>query len=317
MLDVRRLVLLRELSIRGTIAAVATSVNLSPSSVSEQLALFERETKTTLLRRKGRVLQLTPAALALVQSTDPILDAIEQAESALAESQNQVTGIVRVAVFQSAAVSLMPAALRLLREQHPQLRVEMVQYEPENALHETWVRDFDLVIAEQYPGHARKHWPGLDREPLLVDEMLLALPDDDAALASLPELPPGEELKTVLESGALPWVMEPEGTATRHFAEEQCRVAGFEPDVRFTSSDLQAHVQLVASGNAVALLPELMLTQRPPGVRLVHLTERANRALFTATRSASAQSAAIRTVRHTLTEAAHEISASLNRWRDI
>ena len=41
MLDLRRLRLLRELKIRGTIAAVAEALAYSPSSVSQQLALLE------------------------------------------------------------------------------------------------------------------------------------------------------------------------------------------------------------------------------------------------------------------------------------
>jgi hypothetical protein len=37
--------------------------------------------------------------------------------------------------------------------EYPEVRVEMVQREPESALRETWAQDFDLVIAEQYPAH--------------------------------------------------------------------------------------------------------------------------------------------------------------------
>ena len=43
MLDLRRLRLLRELKLRGTLADVAAALNYSPSSVSQQLALLEKE----------------------------------------------------------------------------------------------------------------------------------------------------------------------------------------------------------------------------------------------------------------------------------
>lgn len=43
MLDVRRLRLLRELAHRGTIAAVAQALAFSPSAVSQQLGVLERE----------------------------------------------------------------------------------------------------------------------------------------------------------------------------------------------------------------------------------------------------------------------------------
>ena len=161
MLEVRRLVLLRELSIRGSVTAVAQSMNMAPSSVSAQLAVLERETRTELLRRSGRGVQLTAEAQALVARIDPILDALEEAETALTRARNTVTGRVQLALFQSAAMALLPRALTILRERHPELRLEVLQYEPETALHETWVRDVDVVVAEQYPGHAAPHWPCL------------------------------------------------------------------------------------------------------------------------------------------------------------
>lgn len=54
-----------------------------------------------------------------------------------------------------------------------------------------------------------------------------------------------------------PFVMEPVGTTAREWAVGACRKAGFEPDVRFTSTDLQIHLRLVESGLAAALLPDL------------------------------------------------------------
>ncbi|MFC6235950.1 LysR family transcriptional regulator, partial [Leucobacter soli] len=62
MLEMKRLRLLWELRARGTVAAVAEALNYSPSAVSQQLALLEREAGVQLLRRVGRTLALTPAA---------------------------------------------------------------------------------------------------------------------------------------------------------------------------------------------------------------------------------------------------------------
>jgi DNA-binding transcriptional LysR family regulator len=323
-LDVRRLVLLRELSIRGTMTAVARAMNLAPSSVSEQLALLERETKTVLLRRAGRTVQLTEAALALVERTDPILDALEQAEAALVSTGEEITGRVTLAVFQSAALTLLPPALTLLRTRHPGLRLEVVQYEPETALHETWARDFDVVVAEQYPGHSAPHWPGLDRRPLLRDELHLAVPSsmDVDRLGAVPETErgpgpgagtdgrrrtPGGVLLALLEHRPLPWVMEPRGTATRHWAEQVCRSAGHEPDVRYVSSDLQSHLALVESGNAVALLPGLMLVGSPARLRRIPLDGQPMRTVFTSTRSSTARSPAVVAVRAALEETAGDL----------
>ena len=67
MLELRRLRLLRELHERGTVAAVADALQFTPSAVSQQRAMLEREAGVHLLERAGRGVRLTDAALVLVR----------------------------------------------------------------------------------------------------------------------------------------------------------------------------------------------------------------------------------------------------------
>ena len=291
MLDVRRLRLLRELHVRGTLAAVAAALHLSPSAVSQQLALLEKEAGVELLRKVGRGVQLTPQAEILVAHADDLLRRLEHAETELAASLDQATGTVRVAVFQSAALALVPDMLGLVARDHPALRVTVTQREPESALTETWARDFDLVVAEQYPGHAAPHLPGLDRVELMSDTIRLATPLRDGPAAGTTSIATARDVS---------WVMEPPGVASRHHAEQACRVAGFEPDVRFETADLQAQIRLVESGNAVALLPDLLWLGRTPTVALHDIPGRPQRTIFTAARIASAAHPAVAACRKAL-----------------
>src|SRR3954465_10544594 len=91
MLDVRRLRLLRELSHRGTIAAVAEALVLTPSAVSQQLAVLEREAGVALLERTGRRVALTPAAHGLVRHAEGVLAQLEQAGAELAPARPGAT----------------------------------------------------------------------------------------------------------------------------------------------------------------------------------------------------------------------------------
>lgn len=299
MLDMKRLRLLWEFHTRGTIAEVADALNYTRSAVSQQLSLLEREAGTPLLRKVGRRLELTATGEALVAEVEHLLNDMERAEAVL--QSGAVGGRIRVASFQTAVLALFPAALQIIRRTAPELRVELVQYEPETALSETWARRFDLVVAEHYPGHAAPHFPGLDRVPLTSDRIHLALPPQGAG-TNFDEVM-GIEVTGIEDAADLPWVMEPPGTATRHWAEQACRRAGFEPDIRFETADLQAHVRLVETGNAVALLPGLVHTSTPT-VRLVDLPDAPHRSIFTAAREASAGHAAIATVRSALAEVA-------------
>jgi len=289
MLDVKRLRLLHELHLRGTISAVAAALSYTPSSVSQQLALLETEAGVPLLEKSGRRVRLTPQADVLVLHTAALLERLELMTAELDNSLTEVTGTVRLAVFQSAALGIVPQALTILREEYPQLRVEVTQREPESALFETWTREFDLVVAEQYPGHAAPLQPDLDRVPLLEDELRLGVPFAASAL--------GDVARSA-------WVMEPRGTASRHFAEQLCRQAGFEPDVRFETADLQAHIRLIESGHAVALLPDLVWGGREPGIRLLSLPGSPRRTVFTSAREASVGRPGIIACRDALARAA-------------
>lgn len=295
MLDVKRLRLLREFAIRGTIAEVADVLSYSPSAVSQQLALLERETGVKLMRKVGRGLELTTAGERLVAESEELLNHLERVESLLQEPTYELGGRLRVAVFQSAMLSLMPQALKMLAGAQPSLRLEVVQHEPETALYETWARGFDLVVAEQYPGHAAPHHQGLTREILGADPIRLAVP-----LAA-----EYAHIQTVADASGHAWVMEPHGAASRHWAEQACRQAGFEPDVRFETADIQAHVRLVESGNAVAFLNGLSVHGREEGLRLIELPGEPRRTIFTASRAASESRPAIAAVR----EALEQVSA--------
>ena len=84
MLDLRRLRLLHELHARGTIAAVADALQFTPSAVSQQLAVLEREAGLPLLEPAGRGVRLTDAALVLVRHAGALLERAELAEAELA-----------------------------------------------------------------------------------------------------------------------------------------------------------------------------------------------------------------------------------------
>ncbi|MDY7542007.1 LysR family transcriptional regulator [Cryobacterium sp. 5B3] len=290
MLDVRRLRLLRELKIRGTLAGVAEALSYSPSAVSQQLALLEKEAGVELLHKVGRRVQLTAQAEILVEHTAHLLERLEIAEAEMMASLTTVSGTVRVAVFQSASHAVIPRALTLLAAEFPQLRVEVTEREPERGLFEVSARDFDLVLAEQYPGHGRAHRADLDRVHLATDALRLALPPASAS-ADLAGL------------ARMPWVMEPEGTVSRSWASQLCREAGFEPDVRFETADLIAHIRLIESGNAVGILPDLVWAGAEPTVRLVDLPGHPRRTLFSAARRSSTKRPGVVAVRDVLARA--------------
>lgn len=258
MLDVRRLRLLYELSRRGTIASVGKALHLSPSGVSQQLALLETEVGVRLLDHVGRGVRLTEAARTLVTHAEVVLARLEQAETELAVVGGQPRGRIRIGSFQTATLALVPELLDILAR-HEQLRIELTQVEPEEALPALLAHDYDLVLGEEYPGAPAPASPQVHRVDLCRDPIRLATPE------TFPAADPGQPA-ALERAGGSAWVMEPLGTASRQWATTMCRSAGFEPDVRYESDDLLVHLALVERGHAAAFLPDLIWRGRAPGV---------------------------------------------------
>ena len=284
MFELRRLRLLHELWLRGTIAEVAASLSYSPSTVSQQLSLLEREAGVALLEPDGRRVRLTPEGRMLAEHAARALELDEAARAALSGGAWEP---VRMAAMPTAAETIVPAALTLLAERAPDLRVELAELPPEESLFELWARRFDLVIAEQYPGHTRERRDGVVHELLGEDPIRIALPPDEhpTALAELRDRA---------------WVLEPEGTAARQWAVQQCRAAGFEPDVRFEAADLTAHVRLIGAGHAVGMLPDLIWGDEPSPLTVADLPGSPVREVFTAVRAATRADEAVNLVRDAL-----------------
>ncbi|MFF1262714.1 LysR substrate-binding domain-containing protein [Streptomyces sp. NPDC058321] len=295
MFDLHRLRLLRELKHRGTLAAVAAALSYAPSSVSQQLSQLEAEVGVPLLEPVGRRVRLTEQAEILVAHTEAVLERLERAEAEIATSLTDLTGTLRIASFQTAALTLVPTALDLLRDRHPQLRVHLTQLEPEAALPALQARDFDLVLAEEYPGNPNARPAELEQEDLLSDPLHLALPEP---VESPDTDGPTAALRSLANHA---WVMEPEGTTARHWAMTLCRNAGFEPDVRFETTDLLLHLRLVEQRHAAAFLPDLVWSGQPPTVTLRRLPrgQRARR-VFTVVRRGRAEHPAILACRNAL-----------------
>jgi DNA-binding transcriptional LysR family regulator len=282
MLDLRRLRLLRELRERQTIAAVADALQFTPSAVSQQLALLERETGVRLLERAGRGVRLTDPALVLAAHADALLERVALAEADLASAAGAVTGRRRIAAFRSVALHVALPAMEALGRDAPRLRCELIEAEPEQALPALALGDVDLVLGDEWQ---HQPWPlaaGLRRQELRRDPVRLVLPADHPAARRHDDAVPLAEL------AGEPWATGQTGMGWEEMVRRTCREhGGFEPDVRHRTNDATVSLALVARGMAVTLLPELALAGSHAGTALRRIAEAPlARAIFAVTRAA-------------------------------
>ena len=290
MLDLRRLRLLRELHERGTIAAVADALQFTPSAVSQQLAVLEREAGLRLLERAGRGVRLTDAALVLVGHAEYLLDRAELAEAELAAAAGSVVGRARIAAFQSVGLCVAAPAMKALAVEAPGLRCELVEAEPEDALPALALGDVDLVLADEWPHRPLSRPAGVERHDLHRDSVLIVLPEDHPVARRHPESVPLSEL-----SGEV-WTTGHSGSPWEEMISGNCRtLGGFDPDIRHRTNDAVVSLALVAQGMAVTMLPELVGSDAHRGVVVRTIAEGSvDRTIFAATRRTDAERPSVR-----------------------
>jgi DNA-binding transcriptional LysR family regulator len=296
MIEVRRLRLLRELAARGTVAAVATACSFTPSAVSQQLAVLERELGVQLFERAGRTLRLTEAARRAVAHAEVILADLERAEADLAALSGSVRGTVHLGAFPTALRALVPAALGRCREEHPELRVVLHQLEPQQSLPALKLGDLGVAVCYEYDLLPHQTDPGLELAPLLVDPMQVALPPGHPATAETVALGKLRDER---------WITAPDGTACHAHIVRACALASFAPRIEAYSDDFSATLAMVEAGLGVSLLPELATSTQRTRAELRRVADMPlNRRLLAAVRAGSAQHPAFAAVVDALTTTA-------------
>ncbi|MFI6446970.1 LysR family transcriptional regulator [Kitasatospora sp. NPDC050543] len=295
MLDVRRLRLLRELAHRGTIAAVAEALAFSPSAVSQQLSVLEREAGVPLLERTGRRVALTPAGLNLVRHTEAVLERLELASAELVDARQGLAGPLRIGTFPSAARAIVPAALAALAREHPRLEPMVAEMDSVSVADALRAGELDVALVHDHDFAPAPQEPGVQTEPLFTEAMYLA------AGPGARTAPTGPDDEVLRHWRAAPWIVATPSTLCHAMAVRACQAAGFAPRIRHQVDDFATVLALVAAGQGVALVPQLGAGDPPPGVDLTRLTM--SRRTRTAFRAGSAVHPAV----SALTSALHAV----------
>lgn len=303
MLNPTHLRTLREIASRGSIAAAADALWLTPSAVSQQMSSLEREVGQRLLERTPRSVRLTQAGVRLVSHAERILADCEAAVSDLEALANGVVGDVRVSAFPSAAQAILVPALAALRIQHPDLAVLANDLEPHEAMPALKVGDLDVVLSHEYTTMPSYSDPGLERIDVLVEPMYAALPANHA-LAGAPVL--------LSDLSHEHWIVGRDATFCRDCVIRAANTAGFEPHIEFETNDFRVLASAVAAGLGVALLPAIADIEGLAGIALQPLAgSPIERRIFIAIRKGSRTAPLVSAVVDAIEDAAVDLAARL------
>ncbi|HEX2298114.1 MAG TPA: LysR family transcriptional regulator [Pseudonocardiaceae bacterium] len=262
MLELRRLHLLHQFALRGSITATAAAVGYSPSAVSQQLAALERETGAALLERSARSAVLTDAGRTLAAHANRVLSAVEAAEADLASLDTDLAGRIVIGVIPTTATLLAPA-LADLQGRHPRLEIELRQAGTREALNSLRTRELDVAVIDRWAELPVSPDRELTRLWLLDDRLVLALP---------PSHPLGKVGGPLtLDADALdgqPLLCTPADQPSRQATDRLLSAHGAVPATRWEFEGLATIATLVAYGTGIAVLPQLALHDLAPNVAI-------------------------------------------------
>ncbi|WP_109473914.1 LysR family transcriptional regulator [Ornithinimicrobium cavernae] len=250
-MDVRHLELLRELSERGSVTAVARATYRTPSAVSQQLQTAQREFGAQLVEPAGRGLRLTGAGELLARRAADVATVLADVQAEWDAYRDEPSGTVSVMALPSAGEYLLPRALVAL--EGTGIRVECHDADVAEADWAGLAKDHDLVI-----GHSLRERPPPGTEGLLVTRIVrepldIALPAGHR-LAGHGPLQPAELV-------AAPWIGVPLGFPFDSVLRAIEDRTGASLDVRQWVRDNRLVEALVAAGCGLGVLPRF--TTRP------------------------------------------------------
>ncbi|MGE7388444.1 LysR family transcriptional regulator [Streptomyces sp. NPDC004126] len=259
MIDVQRLRVLRAVAEHGSFNRAATALRLTPSAVSQQIAALERGLGARVVDRSTRGVTLTQAGRIMVGAAETVAAELEHARQ---QVDRLGTGRTRltVATFTSGGRLLLPAALARLTAEHPRTVIHIREGEPEDTLPLVRQGAVDLALAYRFDGPLPVgQGPGLEWTPLMEDPLYVVLPREHRF--------EGRDVLDLSELAGEPWVLG--CLRTEAYLRRYAGIAGFDPEVRGTTTDYFFARSLVAAGMGISLIPSIALGPEVPGLRAV------------------------------------------------
>ena len=238
---------------RGSMAAAARQLNITPAAVAQQIRTLERELGAPLIARAGRTVSVTEAGTRILERARELLR--DAADLRTVANDNATAGELRLGAGTNALTGIVPDILARMVARFPQINVYIQPgYSPE-LYRAVEHGDLDAAVVLQAPFTLPKtcSWQ------LLREERLVVL-----APQSMARRDPHELLSTQ------PFIRYDRSQWGGHLVEQYLHSVGIKPRERFELNALNPIAVMVDRGLGVSLVPE-WARPWPEGLRLARI----------------------------------------------
>lgn len=249
----------------GSFARAAERLHLTPSAISHAVAGMEAECGFPLFTRTKSGVTMTAAAENLLPAIRRVLASNESLDQSIARINGLHKGVLRLGVFNSACVVWLPQLVPAFEQSYPGIEVQV--YQGSYADIAAWLKSGTVELGFLSDSCAQE----LDFDPLYTDPLICIAPPGfstrRAGRVTADEL---RDQPFVSQSSDVD--ADIQNFLKRH--DLRMRVACY-------VIDDESMVSMVACGQGVAIMPELLLTRRgaAPGVQVLALDPPAVRSI--------------------------------------
>jgi DNA-binding transcriptional LysR family regulator len=231
----------------------ADRLGVAQPTLSKQIHTLEASLGAPLFERIRGGVTLTAAGETLLPLARRMVTDADAARDAVQDLVGLRRGEVRLGATPSLCSSLVPAVLRTFRAYHPGIALHVNEGSSQDLIADLLAHTLDLALIVQ-PEHGVD--PALLAAPILRESLVVA------SVASGPPPTISPHL-TLTELQHTPMVMFRPGYDLRDVTLQACREAGFTPKFAVEGGEMDAVLAFVEAGLGVALVPSMVLANRP------------------------------------------------------
>jgi DNA-binding transcriptional LysR family regulator len=224
---------------RGSMAAAARVLNITPAAVAQQIRTLERELGAPLIARAGRTVSLTEEGSRILQRARDLLRDVADMRSVANDSE--VSGELRLGACPTALAGMLPDILARMVDKFPQINVYIRPGYSAELYRAVETGELDAALVLQAPYNLPKtcDWQLLREEPLVM-----------IAPARMAGRDPHDLLREE------PLIRYDRNQWGGRVADDYLRRAGIVPRERFELNGLNAIAVMVDRGLGVSLVPD-------------------------------------------------------------
>jgi DNA-binding transcriptional LysR family regulator len=244
----------------GNFTRAAEELYLSQPSLSRQIAALEQSLGAELFHRARGGSTLTVAGESLLPLARRMLADAESVRRELAELAGLERGRVRLGATPTLCISLVAEVLSAFHAQHPGIELHLSEQGSRGLLDELGSGELDLALITTSDATTAERFTVT---PLLVEELVVV------SSAAAPPVTTDDTIE-LADVARLPQIVFSSTYDLRAATDGAFRASGLTPQVVLEGAEMDAVLRFVERGLGVAIVPAMVLVDRP-GLRSVRL----------------------------------------------